>query len=523
MVAVKAFREAYVTANANVLEDFDSFAARQVRYDIMFASYENTAYRNIHTWANSYKTVYGMYKSIRNIYNPTFRLVEFWKTMIFGGLLDPEAGESGAIPINTENKAIRGAIKTLWKASNWKINKDLVPLFGTSMGDVGIKICDDVAHEEMYLEVIHPSMIADIDVDTRGRVKGYQLEEMRYDEKRKACKFTEEAIRGEGEDVIFRTYKDGKLFAWDGVSYEWTEPYGFIPFVFVKHSDAGRKFGWAEAHPGRSKISELDDTASKLHDYIRKSIDPVWLFNFKKPSVAPKIKTESSQPTENHPEPRREETDSLYIADTNAKAQPLVTDLVDVEKVANSIERIIAELERDFPELQMDIWTVGGYTTGKALRTARQRVERKVIQRRPAYDTAMVDAQSMAIAIGGMRGYEGYEGFNLGSYKAGDLDHTIPATRPIFQTDVLEGVEIKQIFWNIVTLAKEKQMPVDEVLKDLGWTKSRTDEFMAALEKIKEESESESESETDAATTDGMQGADNDKKVSTEEDDSSDN
>ena len=483
-IAARAFKEAYVTANAPYLEDFDAYEGRQVRYDLLFAMYENTVYRNIHTWAHAHKTVYGLYKAIRNIYNPTFRLVEFWKMMIFGGLLDDEAGEAGAIPILTEQDGLRDAIAALWKASNWKLNKDLVPLYGVSMGDVGIKPVDDPSHQEVYLEVIHPSCIASVDMDTRGNIKGYRLEDVRVDEKNRKVKFAEVVTRGEGDAVIYRTYKDGKLFPWNGITAQWEVPYGFVPFVLIKHSDIGRTFGWAEVHPGRSKVMELDDMASKLHDYIRKAVDPIWLFNFKNTTKALKVKEASSEATEERPEPIREKTDAIYVADSNAKAQPLVTDLVDIEKTANEVQNGIAELERDFPELQMDIWTVGGYTTGKALRTARQRVERKVIQRRTAYDLGLVAAQGMSVAIGGWRGYEGYAGFNLESYKVGKLKHSIPATRPIFQTDVLEGVEIKQIFWNIIALAKKQGLPVSSVLADLGWSPTRIAKFEEELAKV---------------------------------------
>lgn len=507
-MAVTAFREVYLASDPVHAQDFDNFAGRSVRYNMLFASYESTVYRNIHLWSPGYKTEYGLYKAIRSIYNPTFRLVEFWKTMIYGGLLDETAGETGAIPIITENQNLRKAISVLWKASNWSMNKDLFSLYGVSMGDVAIKVVDDPDHEEVYFDVIHPSMIKSLDVNSRGHVKGYELEDTRIDEQGRKCKFNEVCVRGSGDDVVFSTYKDGKLFPWNGKAAQWSVGYGFVPFVFTKHSDVGRVFGWAETHPGRPKIQEVDDLASKLHDYIRKAVDPIWLFNFKKPTTPLKIKDSSNPSSVDNPEPIREETASMYVSDPNAKAMPLVTDLVDVEKVAAEIQRMIGELERDFPELQMDIWTVGGYTTGKALRTARQRVERKVIQRRPAYDASIIAANGMGVAIGGWRGYEGYEGFDLDSYRAGDLKHSIPATRPIFQTDVLEGVEIKQIFWNIVSQAKKESIPVQEVLADLGWSPTRVNAFMDAMALVIEDNTPEEPVTPDTEVTAATEVAD---------------
>ncbi|GAG44503.1 unnamed protein product, partial [marine sediment metagenome] len=49
---------------------------------------DQSAYRDIHTWATAYRKQYALYKYIRPIYNPSYRLGEFWKTHLFGGLLD---------------------------------------------------------------------------------------------------------------------------------------------------------------------------------------------------------------------------------------------------------------------------------------------------------------------------------------------------------------------------------------------------------------------------------------------------
>jgi len=246
----------------------------------------------------------------------------------------------------------------------------------------------------------------------------------------------------------------------------------------------GGTWGWAEVQAHRSKIHEVDEQASKLHDYVRKVIDPIWLFNFKKPKRDPNLRNESATADTSNPQPGREEVPSLYVPDSRAKAQPLVAEGLSISEVAGIVQNVIAELERDLPELQMDIWTAGGYTTGKALRTARQRVEKKVLQRRPGYDKPLVALNNMAIAIGGERGYPGYEGFNLGSFARGEMKHSIPAERPVFDTDALEEVERKQVFWNTVLSAIEKRLPketIETMLVDLGWSVQKASKFVSAL------------------------------------------
>jgi hypothetical protein len=482
--ALRAFRESFVTADLMDTAPWENFEARKVRYDILAAYYDNTVYRDlVHRWAPAYRSAHELYKAIRNIYNPTNRCVEFWKWMIWGGLLDSEAKELGAIPIKTSNSGIRPAIAQLWKDSNWGINKDLVSLYGAELGDVGIKIIDDVDKQQVRLEIVHPKTIKDLVLDANGYVKGYTLEEPRLWQGRRVT--FQEVCSRMGDNVIWRTYKDGQLWPWNGVQAEWFEPYTFVPFVAIQHIRMGMDYGWPEILSVRGKINELDEQASKLHDYVRKLVDPVWLFNFKKPKDGIDLRSAQSLPTIANQTPIREELPAIYVGDSAAKAQALVTSEVDVAKVAGEIQNLMAELERDLPELQMDIWTAGQYTTGKALKNARQRVERKVIQRRPEYDSALVRAQQMAVAIGGFRSYEGYQGYDLDSYKAGDLSHEIPSGRPIFDTDTTEEMDKKKTFWDIVDSADKQGLPIDIVMADLGKSEDWVKDFMTKYNKAK--------------------------------------
>jgi len=482
-VAVKAFREGYVTADLLDTADFADFAARQLRYAMLWAWYENTAYRNIHTWAASVRTTYGLYKYIRNIYNPSFRLVEFWKTVVWGGLLSDEAKEEGAIPIRTEDEKVRNAIATLWNASNWAQHKETLVMWGTALGDTAIKIVDDIEHEEVRLVPIHPASLKELVVDSRGKVTTYSIEEPRWNEElNKNVMFRETATQINETEVQFETFADDRLYEWNGQSSVWVEPYPLVPMVPIQHNRVGLEFGWPEIHPEKSKVMELDDLASKMHDYMRKLFDPVWLFNFRKPKNTVDMTPAGAAATVGRPEPGREEMPAIYASDSNAKAFPLVTNQVNIESAGQRIDTILEELERDLPELQMDIWSVGGYTTGKAMKTARQRVERKVIQRRPNYDSPLVMAHKIALSIGGIRGYEGYEGFSAESVSDDTAKHSIPSDRPIFQTDASEDIAAKKGFWDIIVQAKKQGLPLDMVLADLGWSPSKIATFVSKVE-----------------------------------------
>jgi hypothetical protein len=503
-MAVTAFQEGIVTADLLDSESYDDYDSRKLRYQILWAMYESTLFRDVHKWARAYRTQYGLYKSVRNIYNPTYRLVEFWKMMIWGGFLHDEATEEGAIPIRTANEDVRTGIKELWDASDWAVYKDIIVGWGTALGDTAIRIVDDTENKEVRIEPIHPATIKEFEYNERGDLIKYELEETRVEDVNGVE--TEVTYREvatlEGDLVTYETFVDEKPAPWDDQPQTWSHKYGFIPVVPIQHNDVGMTWGWAEAHPARSKINEIEDLASKLHDYVRKVVDPVWLFNFKKPKNESDMQFEGNTATSTRPFPEREDMPAIYVPNPNAKAQPLVTDMIDIEHTVQALQQLLTELERDFPELQMDIWTVGGYTTGTAMKTARQRVERKVQQRRPSYDKALIKSHKMALCIGGMRGIEGYSSFSLDDYGEDTLDHYIPADRVIFEVDALEELDKKKKFWDAlidVLSQAPGQIPPKAVLQDFGWSEERIEEYL----KLAEEYKTQFKSEMDEGVEDG--------------------
>lgn len=502
MAGYQAFQEKYMTSDQKTLDDFTDYGARQLRYSILWAMYENTAYDKVHAWAASLKTEKGLYKYIRNIYNPSYRIGEFWKSKLLGGHLDPDAGDGSeipsALPILTDNNDLRPAIARIWQWSNWQIKKDVFGLWTPVLGDGVIKIVDSPSKEKVYLRPIHPAHLRDVTLDEFGNVKGYELEyEVADPEKQaKTVKFREVAERVEGEDTIYySTYRNESLYAWEGNpegQAEWTEDYGFVPMVVLQHNDVGLDFGWSELHPGLSKFREVDDQASKLHDQIRKLVEGAWLLAgvsdpTKKVAGETVVKKATGQAaTDEKPQPGRTEQKFLYSTNADAKAHSLVAP-IEVEQVSNSIMKLVSELERDYPELRVDIANASGDISGRALRYNRAPAVAKVLQRRPNYDNALIRAQQMAIAIGGMRDYEDFSDFDLDSFRAGDLDHSI-GERPVFDNDPIDDLEEGKLFWENAELAKKAGVPLPVYLKREGWSPeeiaeiTNSEEYQARLE-----------------------------------------
>ena len=166
-------------------------------------------------------------------------------------------------------------------------------------------------------------------------------------------------------------------------------------------------------------------------------------------------------------EPGREELPVFYSNDPTAKAIPLVAPL-DITGTLAHITALLAELERDYPELRFDNLRVSGEVSGATLRVARQPVETKVTQRRAVYDDALVRAHNMAVAIAGLRRLPGFESFDLGSYARGDLEHSI-GLRPVFDVDPMDRLDEEKQFWTNANLAVDAGVPLKAYLKREGW------------------------------------------------------
>ena len=506
MTGYKAFRSTYFSSDQINLSNFTDFSARRLRYSILWAMYENTAYDKIHTWSVSLKSEMGLYKYIRNIYNPSYRLGEFWKAKLLGGALDPAAGNGEEVPsvlpitMETESEGLRKAISQVWQWSNWQIKKDVFGLWTPVLGDGVLKIVDDPDREKVYMKPIHPGRLSDVDLDDFGNVKGYVLEYKQRDPRdghSGEVTFKEVAFR-DGDDVVFQTYLNQGLYAWDGVAAEWAVPYGFVPMVVLQHNDVGLDFGWSELYPGLSKFREVDDQASKLNDQIRKLVEGAWLMaGISKPGTTPVVSGQES--TEEKPQPGREELKAIYTTNAQAHADSLVAP-INVGEVAASIKDLITELERDFPELRVDLSNASGDISGRALRINRAPVEAKVLQRRPNYDNSIVRAHQMAVAIGGMRGYgDAFNGFNLDSFEAGKLDHSI-GERPVFDTDPMDELEQDAKFWENAAKAKTAGVPLVVYLEQQGWTKT-------AIAQITDSEEYKLRTESMKAGLDGIRNA----------------
>ena len=312
-------------------------------------------------------------------------------------------------------------------------------------------------------------------------MKEYVLSEVRDDPEggNKKVTYREIAYRN-GDNVIYETELNGKLYDWDGDGLaSWSVPYGFVPMVFIKHNDVGLDFGWSEMHANRSKFMEVDDLASKLSDHIRKEVDPPWLFSgVSKGASTPK--TTSGGGTTESPQKGREEKPALYSSDPNASAQALVSNL-NIADTSAHILSVLEKLEKEYPELNISLDEIKGDLSGRAIQINREPAKDRVVQRRPNYDDAIVRAHMMALSIGGYREHEEFSGISLESFGNGDLDHMI-GNRPVFSKTIYDELEEDTEFWKSAKTASEAGVPLPVFLDMKGWEQEEIEKITNSVE-----------------------------------------
>lgn len=496
VAGMTAFRETFLNAGAANAGTFSDVSARNLRYALYWQFFQNSAYRDINNYAASLRTDYKLYKHIRNIYNPSLRLGRFWQAHVMNGTLDPLAGDGktiqSALPIISDSpreKELRAAIAQLWLDSNWATHKDIYTLQGTIFGDNAIRVIDDTERGKVYLNLVHPGSLKSVALDPFGNVKGYEIEEQRlHPEKENSWVTYSEVASRDGDDVVYRTMLNGNLYAWnkdaDGNAVaEWRVPYGFIPLVLVQHNNVGLSWGWSELHASRTKIQELDDLASVIHDQMRKLFNAPWLLAGVSESKDKKP-PEAKNPTRKSDEPdRSREEVPIYFGPVGAQPHALVAPL-DLASAGAELDRLIKEIEEDHPELRVLKLMLSGEVSGRALALARQPAEDEVNLIRPHYDDGLKRAQQMAISIGGYRGYEKYAAFDLDSFGDGELNHYIGQRRVFAQTP-FDVSEEKTAFYGVFKAASEAgaQIPRQRVWEEAGYDKEQRAQMEQDLQK----------------------------------------
>jgi hypothetical protein len=546
-------------------QDWGSWEKRQVRYSVLWAFFENNSYLNVHAWAESRKSRRDLYPYIRSIASLANRAGNFWGTHLLGGQLDPAAGDGkcrpSALPIVIEkgeegedstaaqdeaeserSKLLRASLARLWKDSVWQRNKDTFALKTAVLGDGFLMAVDDPFKSRVCIKSIDPSTVREVSLDYLGNVRRYVIVEQRPDPEHTdpltiapLVDYVEIAEK-RGESVVFTTYRDDDDTPYDWRDYpdgiperqkiggQWTEEYPCVPLVKVQFINVGQPWGWGICYPDLGKLDEIDDLASNVGDYIRICKDSPYLITGVKPDGQEADTTgdeEVGHIDVEFPEDSTSDRSAARLANVLLKtpnpasrAFSLVATL-DIDHATKHLQLIIDQFKEDHPELQGDPATASGSGSGRALRVYREKAERLTNDRRSAFDEAQKRIFQIALTMGGIKGYEGYEWIDSGSYDRGDLDFSI-GERPVFAADEADKIELEKERANALKTYIDSGLPLPIAMKMVGFSddqiedasEAKEEEESKALTRLRESQRARFADDPQADQGDGDEGED---------------
>lgn len=447
--AASTWRRVYADPEATTAAG--EYEDRRQAYLYRWAWYENSIFDvlNRSTWAQ-YKADYRLYRHTRAIYNPARRLGDFYGAILWPGILsadgDPPPGGQLGIPLPEDTPAeLRQALGQIWQWSNLQKIKSLIGRYGSILGDVGIEIIDDPDSRKITIAPIWPGHIVDLELDREGNAQAYTLEYQALDREKDQSYTYRKTVT---KDWI-ATWRDDAPYSYDGLPPEYANPYGFCPFVWIKHTDTGGDHG-LPAMRNLLAWEELNGLASHDLDHAHKILKaPVILSGS---GIAGTDLTGTKAGSSHDQAAADSSQESIDLLKTGPGVEAKALSLEPGEAIER-IDRILAQIERDHPELTLweklrDTTQISGVAADRLIGDAKIYVD----DARANYDAGLIAANQMAIAIGGWRANSGAWGsnldrqrqalipFSLDSYAAGDLDFEI-MPRPLFPPSPMEQIQ----------------------------------------------------------------------------------
>jgi len=375
---------------------------------------------------------------LKGLRNPAQRVVKFYADTIWPGTLP------GALPLDTANRKIVAPLQQLWKWSNWQARKQVLVRWTAVLGEAYIKVAQPAGKQRIFLQLLRPEYITERDDDERGNIIYIRID-------------VPQSRRLNDDDTEFYTYtevwskEDGLCRIWehDGgpdteierlgtpqKTYDMMEQWGidFIPIARAVHLDIGEDRGVGAFLLQLDKIDEANRQATRLHSLLFRHNDVTWALEanmmdaatgrpLPPPRIAGVAEGEGNETVELGGE-------KFVRLPGMARLASLVPN-INYEAALSVLEAMMAEIEKDLPELRYHTLHESSDLSGRAIRLLLGPAIASALEVRANLEDALIRAHKMALTIGQNVGI--WKG--LGKYEDEDLEHefakrdVIPATR----------------------------------------------------------------------------------------------
>lgn len=484
-----------------VTRNWDLFNARLSRYYILDDYYNNTIYTSVATYAAMHRHLAGLYRHIRGVYNPVMRGCDLFAANVYPGPLDMENFAKGAIPLAGTNDTFKNGFRQLAIWSNWQAQKARYVRDAAKYGDVFIKVCDDPVKQKVYLELLDPRLIKDMQVDSQGNIQQIVIEYTKTEDTllqptsaaREQQTYTYTEIINKDR---FQTFRDGQPYAYYAnaageLVSEWPNDYGFVPVVQAKFKDVGMTFGAAAFQATLRKIDELNDAASNLLDQVRKVVTPLWYFA----GVARSEELDTSPDEVDSRSGVLKGKDKLraIFGPLGSQPYPMIAP-IDITAASAQYMNVFAEIQRDMPILSLPDIRQQIQATAPGVAAAFQDGIAHIVEAQGALDDPFRRAVQMAFSMAALRRYKNFTAFSPYSYERGDLDFYIP-TRTVIKDELTKSER--------VTFLVQTNAPQSAVWKELDVTDDTIQEWKTELAQDQQTQELQVQQQIDSIARQG--------------------
>jgi hypothetical protein len=412
-------------------------------YDRLESYYRNDPYTGLN--AAAYRGAHGLPRSLRSLYNPFPRAVNWYPGHVYPPDQDVIPFAAGTDP------ELEGCVVTAFEVwGNWQRERTIYVRNGARLGNSFIELEADFESGRIYPRVIHPAYVSDIELNHRGDVIMYHLSIPRVDEAGKAYTYGKRVTRDSIE-----TFRDDKPAAYNDDPSVIDNPFPFAPGVWVPHFSTGEILGASCADGVLGKIDALNAMATSVHDYIGKFNRQGVVFSSSKPAttLAAAIAAQSTKrgATDDLADPYADSQDIRYFHMPQDGSVHRLIENLGIGEAFQYLSDMRDELEADLPEVKFDkeLRQMSDVTGPGAMRMSGDVVNR-LGEAQGNYDWGIKRAGAMAVTMGALmfralerRGLtdqqRAFLTFDESSFDAGELDFDL-RYRPLLSETPMERV-----------------------------------------------------------------------------------
>ncbi len=346
-------------------------------------------------------------ESLKPLRDCAHRVVEFYVSKL-------EPGTS--LPIVAPNDAIIDPIKQIWLWSNFFSKKSMIVRQFALYGDMFIKTSVSADKTSVHQQYFPPRYVMDYEEDEMGNLIYIRLD-VQSDDKTHTEIWT---VDGFTTYLHKRGQEEDERYLGNPVSQGTLESLGidFLPFAHAKFIDVGEDWGIGCFTHALDKIDEANRMATRLHEMLFRYNKALWVAQANandaqgKPLPPPKVSGGSNTLTI--------EDDTILSLPGTSTLSALVPDIHYADALA-ILQDMMLEIQHDLPELRYFDLQNAGTISGVALSMLLGDAVDKVLETRSNFEAALVKADKHALTLGSIADI--FTG--IGSYDAGDFDHTI--------------------------------------------------------------------------------------------------